>query len=435
MLRSRARPVGLGLALLFVPAGCSQLVARGNAGIPHLERASAPVRGVALGAKYAGWVLGAPLALALAPLAALGWATPWVDLPLAVDLASAPAVGLGYGLQALLGYPTWGALGWAGEPLAADQEAGPVPPGFVVSHRLATRPSRAARLLPPVEAARWAPDADQAAHLRGEVARAWEALGERAGPLELPLPDHGPFQAALELYPAAPRGAGPRPLLLITPPTQAAFAARWLGARYARRGVHVAVVQPRGLFLAPELDPAQVEEKLRGAVVCAREVLAALRALPAVEATRCTYLGVSAGGIFGAVLLAVEPGIARAALVFPGGDLPAIVCESDEEHVTAYREAWAARGLAPAALREALRAAIETEPLRLAPSVEPGRVLLFLGDRDTKVPVAQGEALRLALGEPETWRLAGNHDTAALCFGFVLSEVDRFLFPPPLSAQ
>lgn len=428
MLFPRARLAGLGLALLLVPAGCSQLVSRGNAGIPHLERASAPVRGVALGAKYAGWVLGAPLALALAPLAALGWATPWVDLPLAVDLASAPALGLGYALQALLGYPTWVALGWAGEPLATNEEAAPVPPGFVVSHRLATRPARAARVLPPREAVRWAPDTARAAALRREVALAWDSLGERSGPLELPLPDHGPFRAALELYPAAPRGAGPRPLLLITPPTQAAFAARWLGARYARRDVHVAVVQPRGLFLDPELQPAQVEDKLRGAVVCAREVLEALRALPGVDAARCTYLGVSAGGIFGAVLLAVEPGIARAALVFPGGDLPEIVRLSDEEHVTAYRASWAARGLGPEALRDALRSAIETEPQRLAPCVDPGRVLLFLGDQDTKVPAAQGEALRLALGEPETWRLAGNHDTAALCFGFVLREVDRFLF-------
>lgn len=431
-------PRAAALAAALALGGCSQLVARHNAGIPHLERANAPVRSVATGAKYAGWVLGAPLALVLAPVAALAWATPWVDLPLAVDIASAPALGLGYALQGLVGYPTWGALGWAGEPLGPDAPPDAsgewVPPGFVVAHHAARVPARPARALDPADVARYAAQPEPAAALRAELLRRWSPRAgevDPAEPLTLPLPPQGPFAASLELYPAGPRDGRPRPLLLITPPTEAAFAARWLGARWARQGINVAVIQPEGYFLDPALSPAEVELKLRGAVVSARNVLLALRELPEVDRTRTAYMGVSAGAIFGSVLVAVEPGISRAALVFPGGDLPGIVCESEEDQVAAWRRTWEEQLGGREPLRAALGAAILTDPQRLAPAVDPARVLVFLGHGDTKVPVARGEALCAALGEPETWRLAGNHDTAALCFGFVLREVDRFLFSDP----
>ena len=147
-----------------------------------------------------------------------------------------------------------------------------------------------------------------------------------------------------------------------------------------------------------------------------------------IEATRTGFLGVSAGAIFGAVLMAVEPGIRRAALVFPGGDLPEIVRTSQEPEMIAWREALMAKLGSDEAVTHALRAAIVSDPQRLAPFVDPARLLLFLGADDTKVPVARGEALRAALGDPETWRLAGDHDTAVLCFGFLLREIDAFLF-------
>lgn len=426
-LRRRSRRLTFALALSV--SGCS-LVARQNAGIPHLERANAPVRAVATGAKYAGWVLGTPLALVLAPLATLAWLTPWVDLPQAVDFASAPAVGLGYFMQGLVGYPTWGVLGWAGEPLAEDEPGTWTLPGFVVSHQAAQVPARPAHALDAEDVARYAPDPARTDALRAELSRAWDGqpgAGPR-DPLRVPLAAVGPFASTLELYPATARGGDPRPLLLITPPTEAAFAARWLGARWARRGVHVAVIQPTGYFLDRPLEPGQVEGKLRGAVVCAREVLAALRTRPEVDAARVSYMGVSAGAIFGAALVAVEPTIRHAALVFPGGDLPGILCTSAETNVAAWREVWAERLGGVDALRATLAESIVTDPQRLAPTVDPARLLVFLGHDDTKVPVARGEALCAAFGQPETWRLAGDHDTAALCFGFVLREIDAFLF-------
>ena len=145
------------------------------------------------------------------------------------------------------------------------------------------------------------------------------------------------------------------------------------------------------------------------------------------DAGQLHYFGVSAGGIFGGVLLGVEPAIRRAVLVLPGGDLPRIVTESDESSVVAYRVAWKARGVDPETLRQEFAREVRTDPQHLARFVEPARMLLFLGAGDTVVPVVTGRALRAALGDPETYILGGNHDTASLCFGFILRRSERFL--------
>jgi hypothetical protein len=246
-------------------------------------------------------------------------------------------------------------------------------------------------------------------------------------PVRIPLPPSR-FEATLELYPArAASPSSPRPLVLLTPPTEAAFAGRYLAARFARRGIHGAVVVPEKPFLEKHLAPADVEARLRDAVVAARTALRALEEIPGIDAGQVHYFGVSAGGIFGGVLLAVEPAIRRAVLVLTGGDLPRIVAESEESSVVAYRAAWKARGVDAETLRLAFARDVRTDPLRLARFVEPRRVLLFLGASDTVVPVATGLALRTALGDPETYLLGGIHDSASVCFGFILRRSERFL--------
>ncbi len=167
--------------------------------------------------------------------------------------------------------------------------------------------------------------------------------------------------------------------------------------------------------------------RFRGLVVAVRTALAALTELKEVDRDQLHYLGISAGGIFGGVLLAVEPAIRRAALLFPGGDLPRIVHESDETTVKNYREAWAARGVDPEALARLIKDSVRTDPQRLARSIDPRRVLLFLGESDTRVPLGTGFSLWEAMGEPETYLLGGNHETASICFGFLLRRSEEFL--------
>src|SRR5438105_15461487 len=87
---------------LLAGAGCSMVVPDSNGGIAFFETAPGPVGAAATGAKYAGWAAGAPAVAALVPLGAAAWATPWVDLPLATDVVTAPSVGLGYAFEAVV---------------------------------------------------------------------------------------------------------------------------------------------------------------------------------------------------------------------------------------------------------------------------------------------------------------------------------------------
>jgi len=414
--------------------GCSSLVHRSNAGIALLEEGPAGVDVVSRHAKYLGWAGSAPLAVALSPVAALAWATPWIDLPMAVDIASAPSIAFGYAFEAVVGFPLYAILFWApkAERGGGEMRQPPrhgVPWGFVVEHREVAATPRPAAPLPPQLDAYYAVSPVAMNELRGDL-RA--ALRTAAKGEDVSLALATGFPSTLELYPADDISPGERrPLVLMTPPSIAAFAARYLARRYARQGVHAAVVVPEKRFLEPALEPRDIEAKFRAAVVTARTVLMALASTEQVHAGELLYVGVSAGGIFGAVLLAVEPRIRRATLILPGGDLPRIIAESEESTVVAYREAWKERGLDAKELAAAVAREVRTDPLHLARHVDPRKVLIFLGAGDTSVPIATGLALRRAMGEPETYLLSGNHETAALCFGFILRRTDEFVLAEP----
>jgi hypothetical protein len=419
--------IATGAALLLtalLAGGCSHLVERSNAGIAFLE--DSRVGPVARGAKYAGWALSAPLLVAVAPITGLAWLTPWVDLPVAVDLNSAPAIGLGYALQAIVGgsaYVVAGAWreegGWAEPPRW-------VPWGFVLEHRPAAASPRPARPVPAAIDAYYAVDEAQIERLRAEFVKAVRSAASPgdAPPTAVRVPLAGGQPSTIELSLAH---GGPRPLVLMTPPSKAAFAARYLARWLVRRGIHAAVIVPEGSFLPPDMTPAEVEASFRQAAVNARLTLRALARLDVVDPERLDYLGVSAGAIFGAALLAVEPTIRRAALILPGGDVARIIGESDESTTRAYRKAWARRGVGRDALVERLRHEIRSDPAHLAAFIHPRRVLMFVGARDTQVPTETGLELWRALGEPELYILSGNHETASLCFGFVLRRSERFL--------
>jgi hypothetical protein len=420
------------LALLAFPlAACSHLVAHSNAGIASLEAEPGSVGALSRGAKYTGWAVSAPLVAVTTPVATLAWATPWVDLVTAVDIASAPAIGLGYLFEALVGFPLRALRSLVtneADPAPAPTADRPfVPWGFVVEHLEATALPRPPDELPRDLEDYYAVGREAVETVRTTLSQRVLASGPDESPLRIPLPPSS-FEATLELYRAREASpSNPRPLVLLTPPTEAAFAGRYLAGRFARRGIHGAVVVPGKPFLEKHLAPADVEARLRDAVVAARTALRALEALPGIDASQVHYLGVSAGAIFGGVLLAVEPAIRRGVLILAGGDLPRIVAESDESSVKAYRAAWKARGVDAEALRVGFARDVRTDPLGLARFLDPRRVLLFLGASDTVVPVATGLELRGALGGPETYLLGGNHDSASVCFGFILRRSERFL--------
>ncbi len=425
--------------LTALSGGCSQLVERSNCGIRKLDETWGVTGSICRGAKYAGWGISAPLAVAMAPLAALAWATPWVDLPLAVDFASAPSIGVGCVLQALVGYPTRLIVpqpeylsfeGRQGQFIRWNKDRW-TPWGFIAEHKGVAGNPRLPEPLQPEVNAHYAVDGVLLERLREELSVARE---RSRCTVAFPLGDD--FPCRFEFYRAAATDFKPRrPLVLLTPPLQGTFAAHYMARRFARRGLHAAVIAPERDILEGHPEPKQLEVRFRALVVAARTAVAALTELDGVDRDQLHYLGISAGGIFGAVLLALEPSINRAVLLFPGGDLARIVRESDETTVRSYRAAWAARGVDPEALARLMKDSIRTDPQRLARAIDPRRVLLFLGESDTRVPLETGFSLWEAMGEPETYLLGGNHETASICFGFLLRRSEEFLLAEEASTK
>ena len=168
--------------------------------------------------------------------------------------------------------------------------------GFIVEHRKPPADPRPARPLPAEIETYYAVNDVEIQRLREEIETARQAAGSPRDSVKVAFRAGSP--SALEFYPTDDGSAGrPGPLVLMTPPSKAAYAARYLARWFARRGFHAAVIVPERSFLEPHLTPAEVEAVFRQAAINARIALRALAALEEVDGERLDYLGVSAGGI------------------------------------------------------------------------------------------------------------------------------------------
>ncbi len=247
---------------IALAGGCSQLVERSNCGIPRLDRSWGAAGSICRGAKYAGWGLSAPLAIALSPIAALAWATPWVDLPLAVDLATAPSLGVGYFFQAVVGYPVYFIVpqpeylsfeGRRGEFMRSGEDLW-TPWGFVAGHYGVRMNPRPPEPLPPDVNDYYAVDEVLLKRLREGLS----AARERSR-CTVAFPIGADFPCSFDFYRAVAKDSDlRRPLVLLTPPLQGTFAAHYMARRFARRGLHAAVIAPERDILETHLEPKQL---------------------------------------------------------------------------------------------------------------------------------------------------------------------------------
>ena len=207
MIQSVPGAARLALVACFL-AACSHLVERSNAGIASLEEDPDALGAISRGAKYSGWAVSAPLVAGMTPVAALAWATPWVDLVDAVDIASAPAIGLGYLFEGLVGFPVKGVRSLlrkvrGPEPARAPNLAagGPsfVPWGFVVEHLEAKRPARPAEDVPRDVQDYYGLSHESLAQVRGDFSRRVREAKPNQNPIRTPL-SPGSVQTTLEFY-------------------------------------------------------------------------------------------------------------------------------------------------------------------------------------------------------------------------------------------
>src|SRR5258706_6624109 len=126
------------------------------------------------------------------------------------------------------------------------------------------------------------------------------------------------------------------------------------------------------------------------------------------------------GGIRAAFLAPLDSRIRAAVIGLAGGDLPYIIAHSKENGIVHRRTPYLERhGITQNEFEQELRATLACDPLTVAPSIDPHKVLLVLATFDACVPSKKGFELRRAIGKPETIIVPTGHYTALLYIPYV----------------
>jgi len=224
-----------------------------------------------------------------------------------------------------------------------------------------------------------------------------------------------------------PTVPGPRPVVLVLPSAGGSYWIERSFARYFADHGYAAVLLRREKIPRAEKVIETVDQLLRQSVIDGGRVLDWVETQPDLDGGRIGLLGISMGGIKGAVLAPLEPRVGAAVLGLAGGDLPVILTRTTEPGIAAEREAWlAASGLDLSGAERELRRVLRHDPLNYARYADPRRFLLILARFDQAVPTAKGWQLWSALGEPETILLPTGHYTAVLAMPWLKPAIVQF---------
>jgi hypothetical protein len=201
---------------------------------------------------------------------------------------------------------------------------------------------------------------------------------------------------------------------------------RHFSAYFARRGFAVILVRRDRLKKILE-DTHEINETLRQAAIDARQAIDWIETRPELDTSRVGAFGISMGGIRAAFLAPLEVRIRAAAIGLAGGDLPYVIAHSREGGIVRRREPYLQKhGMTKEEFERKLRGTLTCDPLDVAPSIDPDKVLLVLATFDTAVPSKKGFELRRAMGKPETIIVPTGHYTALLFLPYIRSACARF---------
>ncbi len=220
----------------------------------------------------------------------------------------------------------------------------------------------------------------------------------------------------IEILHVAPQHAEPRPLLMMSPILgNTTILVDRFATFLAQRGIHTALVQRKELAFHPEASVAQAEEEVRLVVMRSRQALDWLLTDERIDPHRLGTFGISAGAIVGSMLAGADPRLRAHLWMLAGGPLSDVMAHTVEAEYRDYRtEAMRVSGRRIADIRDTLRAELRTDPIRLAPHVDPDAVLMVLARFDRSVPYRYGLALWRALGRPERVLVPFGHYTTFL---------------------
>jgi hypothetical protein len=222
--------------------------------------------------------------------------------------------------------------------------------------------------------------------------------------------------------------ARPRPAIVLSPimGNKTLVVGRF-GHAFARRGWHAILVQRKELDFDPHSSLERAEDEVRLVVMRSRQAVDWLVQREDVDRSRLATFGVSAGAIVSAVLAGTDARFAAHAFVLGGGPMADVMADTVEKRWRRYEQVLRrTRGWSKEHIREALRRAIRSDPVAVAPRVPRDHVLMVLARRDTSVPTSYGMRLWEALGRPELDVTPFGHYTTFLLLPWLETRVTTF---------
>ncbi len=195
----------------------------------------------------------------------------------------------------------------------------------------------------------------------------------------------------------------------------------------AAHGFHVALVHRKTLKISPEHAVDHLELLLRQGILRIRQAVDWVSVQERVDPTRLGSFGISMGGIVSVMTAAVEPRLRVHVVALAGGGIPDIVVYSRDKLLTKPRARFLARHHMDLQTLEAqLRQQVKTDPIRLAPYVQPERLLMFIALADRTIGRANALRLWRALGRPRTVFMPLGHYSAYLSLPYLEYASLRF---------
>ena len=232
----------------------------------------------------------------------------------------------------------------------------------------------------------------------------------------------------------AGRDDDPQPVVVVSPITGGGYEVSRLIARdLVAHGYHAVIVRrmENKKALRAQLTLRGFETGMRDAIAARRRVIDWLVTREEVDSSRIAAYGVSLGGVQTAALAAVDDRVMASVVVMSCGDLPALLCRSDEGGARRLaRTNGVPENPGPADLRafeELARPILQTDPQLLAKHVDPRKIFMVTTRRDKSVPFFLQERLHEALGAPEAISLPTGHYSCVAYLPIILARGRWFL--------
>jgi dienelactone hydrolase len=201
-----------------------------------------------------------------------------------------------------------------------------------------------------------------------------------------------------------------------------ALAGRGINALFLKMPYYGEREQPGDPTRMISMDPHLTVKGMTQAVLDIRRAAGWLASREEVSSDEIGIMGISLGGITGALACSIEPRFSKACLLLAGGDMGQVAWTSTE--MEELREKWTAEGHTKEELFAILK---QVDPVTYARPVPGRKILMLNASKDEVVPPACTVSLWKAFGEPEiVWWDAGHYTAVRYLAGGMMRCVDFF---------